>query len=69
MTKKNPRPNMARCRICEDVIESTHVHDFVRCQCGAIFVDGGRQYWRYGWEKEGAFERLTERPEPTPQRS
>lgn len=53
---------MAMCLLCNDVIESTHIHDFVQCKCGAIFVDGGRSYWRYGWTKENAFRRLSERP-------
>lgn len=36
--------NKARCRQCDDVIESTHRHDFVWCKCGAIAVDGGTAY-------------------------
>jgi hypothetical protein len=38
--------NKARCKKCGDVIDSRHVHDFVRCGCGAIAVDGGREYLR-----------------------
>lgn len=40
--------NRAQCRKCGDIIESRHVHDFVRCKCGAIFVDGGHDYIRRG---------------------
>lgn len=40
--------NRARCRKCSDVIESKHTHDFVRCRCGAIFIDGGPSYRRGG---------------------
>ena len=40
--------NMARCRKCLDIIESKSVHDFKECKCGAIFVDGGRDYIRRG---------------------
>lgn len=40
--------NKAQCKKCEDIIESKHVHDFRRCKCGAIFVDGGRDYLRRG---------------------
>lgn len=58
---KKPKPNMARCRKCGDVIESQHRHDFVKCQCGAIFVDGGHEYWHYGGDLQH-FERLTKRP-------
>lgn len=40
--------NVARCRKCLDIIESKTVHDFKRCKCGAIFVDGGKDYIRRG---------------------
>lgn len=40
--------NSIRCRKCNDVIESKHVHDFVPCSCGAVFVDGGHDYQRLG---------------------
>lgn len=35
-----------RCTKCNDVIESKHRHDFVRCSCGAVAVDGGDDYLR-----------------------
>lgn len=40
--------NSALCLRCGDEIESRHVHDFVRCSCEAIFVDGGKDYLRRG---------------------
>jgi hypothetical protein len=40
--------NVAECRLCGDVIESKHRHDFVTCKCGEIFTDGGREYIRRG---------------------
>ena len=40
--------NMAKCLKCGDIIESKYVHDFVRCSCGEIFVDGGLEYCRAG---------------------
>lgn len=46
--------NMAKCKICDDVIESKHTHDYVMCKCGAIFLDGGKEYQRYGWWSEKA---------------
>lgn len=42
--------NQARCLKCGTVITSTHRHDFRYCQCKAIFVDGGNDYWRRGGE-------------------
>lgn len=38
--------NRAKCLLCGDVIESVHTHDFVRCSCGALAVDGGTAYAR-----------------------
>lgn len=40
-----------RCRLCQDQIQSMHVHDFVRCSCGEIFIDGGSFYTRIGWPR------------------
>jgi hypothetical protein len=40
--------NKCQCRVCEDIIESKHRHDFVRCKCGSIFTDGGNAYIRRG---------------------
>lgn len=33
--------NRAKCRLCGDIIESYHKHDFVACSCKEISVDGG----------------------------
>lgn len=49
MDMKRILRNAARCRRCGDVIESVRTHDFVRCSCGAIFVDGGLSYLRRGF--------------------
>jgi len=51
--------NKARCRKCGEVIESKHRHDFTYCQCGAIFVDGGKDYLRRGGDLE-SIEELSE---------
>lgn len=37
-----------QCRKCEDIISSSHRHDFKYCKCGEIFVDGGDDYLRVG---------------------
>lgn len=44
--------NAAHCMKCQDFIVSKHRHDFVSCQCGAIFVDGGQEYLRRGGEMD-----------------
>lgn len=38
--------NRAKCRLCGDIVESKHRHDFVTCGCGEISVDGGNDYHR-----------------------
>ena len=49
--------NEAQCMKCGDIIVSKHVHDFVQCRCGAIFVDGGMEYLRRGGEDEDFIDR------------
>ena len=34
--------NKIRCKRCNDVIESTHRHDFKFCKCGVVCRDRGR---------------------------
>ena len=38
--------NKIRCKKCGDIIESTWVHDFKQCKCGAVAVDGGHEYMK-----------------------
>jgi hypothetical protein len=38
--------NEAECKLCGDRVYSRHHHDFRTCKCGAISVDGGREYMR-----------------------
>lgn len=33
--------NRAKCKLCQDVIESYHATDMVVCKCTEIYVDGG----------------------------
>lgn len=40
--------NLCRCKKCNTFIESTHVHHWAQCKCGAIFTDGGKEYIRRG---------------------
>lgn len=41
-----------RCPKCDDVIWSRSRHDYRHCSCGAVMIDGGRDYTRYGWNPE-----------------
>lgn len=44
MSERKIISNKAKCRVCEDIIESKDRHDFVKCSCGEISVDGGTEY-------------------------
>lgn len=35
--------NRAKCKLCNSVVESFHLHDHVTCKCGEISVSGGTQ--------------------------
>ncbi len=48
--------NSAKCLICEDEIESKHRHNFVTCRCGALSIDGGKEYIRRCFKHENDFE-------------
>jgi hypothetical protein len=58
--------NAAECGRCQDLIVSEHRHDFRSCKCGAIFVDGGLEYQRYGFREPGDFTDLSERAPDEP---
>lgn len=49
--------NAIKCKLCEDIIESKHRHDFVSCKCGSVSVDGGTDYLKRCGEY---FEDMTE---------
>lgn len=36
--------NRAKCKLCNDVLESYHRYDYVTCKCGEISIDGGNDY-------------------------
>lgn len=47
--------NKIKCKKCGDTIESIHVHDYKRCSCGQVSVDGGHDYLsrnfpKFPWE-------------------
>ena len=44
--------NKIECKRCGDIIESTYRHDFKDCKCGAVAVDGGKDYLRRGGNRE-----------------
>lgn len=38
------RKNSIRCKLCDTICTSRHVHDFVTCECGKVAADGGLDY-------------------------
>lgn len=56
--------NAVECKKCGDIIESQHVHDFKWCKCRAIFVDGGKDYRRYGGDLGSIIDRSIVIPSP-----
>ena len=51
--------NKIKCKKCEDIIESKNTNDYKRCSCGAVAIDGGKDYLkRIGNEKN--YEELSE---------
>lgn len=40
--------NALKCNKCEEVIQSTYVHDYRECMCKSTIVDGGNSYFRFG---------------------
>lgn len=43
--------NRAKCTHCNDIIESKHRHDYVRCSCDRIAVDGGYNYQKLAFQE------------------
>jgi hypothetical protein len=56
MAKKLIIRNKIRCKRCLDIVESTLVYECKFCSCGAVGVDGGREYLR----RIGAFDDIEE---------
>ena len=51
--------NRIKCKKCGEIIESTNRHDFKFCKCGAVAVDGGKDYLRRVGNKDD-YEELIE---------
>lgn len=60
MNTQKIKVNAAKCLSCNQIIQSVHRHDFVRCECGNIFVDGGTDYIRRGIRDISMYEDMSE---------
>lgn len=47
MTKERTR-SAIQCFKCDEVVFSAMRHDYSKCSCGNVFIDGGKDYCRYG---------------------
>jgi hypothetical protein len=54
----NRKRNRAKCKLCGDILESFHRHDYVECKCGEIAIDGGLDYLKAHAKDFGNFIRL-----------
>ena len=52
--------NSAKCLLCNQVLVSTHVHDFNGCECGNLCVDGGLEYVRRAFKDYTQVEELSQ---------
>ena len=52
--------NKIRCKHCGDIIESRWTHEFVRCSCKSVAVDGGHEYLRREFHRSDDYEELSE---------
>lgn len=51
--------NKVKCLLCNDIIESTHRHDFKWCSCKNVAVDGGKSYLKRTYKLD-EYEELSE---------
>lgn len=52
--------NSARCLVCNEEIISKDTHDYVKCSCGNLSVDGGFQYLKRGFQSPDKWEDTSE---------
>lgn len=51
--------NKIKCKKCGNIIESKTTNDLKRCSCGAVAVDGGKDYLKRMGNEEN-YEELSE---------
>jgi len=52
--------NKAQCKLCLDIIESKHRHDFNFCSCSNLAVDGGYDYIKRSYDDPETIIELSE---------
>lgn len=51
MNNSNPQYGI-QCPKCREILFSEYSKDHKECGCGAVRIDGGRDYLRYGWSSD-----------------
>ena len=51
--------NKIKCKKCGDIIEAKSTNDYKKCSCGAVAVDGGKDYLKRIGNEEN-YEELSE---------
>lgn len=51
--------NKIKCNICGDIIESKSIHDYKKCSCGRVSVDGGKEYMKRSYKKKDDYIELS----------
>lgn len=44
------------CHGCNEVIYSIMRHNYQKCKCNSVGVDGGKDYFKYTWDKNASFD-------------
>lgn len=57
--KEEISSNKIKCKKCGDIIESKSTNDYKKCSCGAVAVDGGKDYLKRMGNEEN-YEELSE---------
>lgn len=52
--------NRAKCKVCGEIIESFHEHDYIKCKCGEISISGGTVRYRAFANDWGNFVRVND---------
>lgn len=58
--------NRAKCKLCDEVIESMFLMDYVTCKCGEISICGGTQRFESGAKDYKNFLRVTDEDKEVP---
>ncbi len=51
--------NRIKCLHCGDVIVSSYTHDYKKCSCGKVSVDGGTSYLKRGFQVATDYEEMS----------